>query len=148
MRTSVTTIMLLMLVLASGCSRGPKPIDFGNELCHFCKMTISDPKFGAEIITTTGKAYKYDAAECMIWQMEEGSIPADKVHQQYVIAYDDPTNLIEVNKAHFLIAEKQPSPMGAYLSVYASDETAEKAAQSTGGKLYSWDKVQSQIEKN
>lgn len=148
MKTPVTTVLLLILILATGCSRGPKPIDFGNELCHFCKMTISDPKFGAEIITTTGKAYKFDAAECMIWQMEEGSIPAEKVHQQYVIAYDEPTQLIPVAEAHFMITEQQPSPMGAFLSAYSDKSTAENAAKEKGGQLYSWDEVQSRIEKN
>ena len=29
-------------------------------------MTIVDPRYGAELVTTKGKVYKYDAVECLI----------------------------------------------------------------------------------
>ena len=50
----------MALLLLNGCSKGPKPIDYGNDGCHFCKMTIVDKIHGSELITEKGKVFKFD----------------------------------------------------------------------------------------
>ena len=64
----LTLLVLLMLI---SCNISPQPIDYGNDGCHFCKMTIVDKTHAAEIVTDKGKVYKFDATECMIHFMEE-----------------------------------------------------------------------------
>jgi copper chaperone NosL len=55
-----------------GCQpTGPDPIAFGKDQCHYCRMTIAEPNYGAELITEKGRVYKYDAAECMVNQLKE-----------------------------------------------------------------------------
>ncbi len=68
-----TLAILLMGGLISSCNTGPEPFKFGKDNCHFCKMTISDARFGAEIVTTKGKIYKFDDVKCM-----QGFIDQDK----------------------------------------------------------------------
>ncbi len=60
------SVLLLGLALLAGCGRrSPRPIAFGSEPCGHCHMTISDPRFSAELLTSTGKAYTFDDIGCM-----------------------------------------------------------------------------------
>ena len=63
--THAAIVTILFLSLAA-CTVAPVPINFGSDGCHFCKMTIVDKQHAAELVTSKGKAYKYDAIECMI----------------------------------------------------------------------------------
>src|SRR6478735_4772926 len=58
-------IVSLSLITLAGCSSGPHPIRVGLDNCDFCKMKISDNRFGAEIITIKSKIYKFDDAHCI-----------------------------------------------------------------------------------
>ena len=67
-------LLVFSVFMFSGCSLEPKPIEYGEDQCDACKMRISDSRFGAELVTTKGKIYKYDAmfrahhAETPIWR--------------------------------------------------------------------------------
>ncbi|HEU5219058.1 MAG TPA: hypothetical protein VFU23_10390 [Gemmatimonadales bacterium] len=56
------TAALLVAACAAG---GPRPIAYGKEACAFCRMTVSDPRFGAELVTTRGRVYTFDSIECL-----------------------------------------------------------------------------------
>ncbi|NHE57147.1 nitrous oxide reductase accessory protein NosL [Cyclobacterium plantarum] len=107
-------ILLLIPVLLSACSTDPEPIAFGKDQCSYCKMTISDPRFGGELVTTKGKVYKFDAMECLIPYKKENE-EHDFAHI-LGIAYDEPGKLIAVQQLNFIISEQYQSPMGAHLA--------------------------------
>ena len=44
-----------LLLILIGCNASPKAIDYGNDGCHFCKMTIVDKVHAAEIVTKKGQ---------------------------------------------------------------------------------------------
>ena len=48
------------------CSPEPRDIEYGDDLCAYCKMTVVDAQYGAEAITTKGRIYVFDAIECMV----------------------------------------------------------------------------------
>ena len=56
----------MLYEVITGCEVSPQPIDYGNEVCDFCKMTIVDTQHATEIVTKKGKTYKFDASECMV----------------------------------------------------------------------------------
>lgn len=130
--------LLLLLIGLWSCQSGPKPIDYGNALCAHCKMTIADPKFGAELVTDKGKVYMFDATECMIAYMEEHNMTAAS---PYVIAYDQPGHLIPATSATFLLSPDQPSPMGAFLSAYKDAGKAKARATHPEAQLLKWEEV-------
>jgi len=79
-------------------------------------MTISNPKFGAELITDKGRVLKYDAAECMVNQLnKEGT----KFQKLYAVPFDAPKKLVNVDQLRFLISPDFRSPMGANLTAYS-----------------------------
>ncbi|PWH81316.1 nitrous oxide reductase accessory protein NosL [Brumimicrobium oceani] len=137
--------VLLSLVFVA-CSIEAKPINYGTDACDFCKMSIVDQIHGAEIVTDKGKVYKFDAIECMINFKNEMS----KEQPQLFLTnhYHTPKELIDAENATFLISENLPSPMGEFITAFASKEAAEKIHQELDGKLYNWKElVQQQSNK-
>lgn len=103
----------------SGCNTGPEPIQFGEEQCAYCKMTIVDQKFGAELVTQKGRVYKFDALECMIPYKDENP---DQYSHELAIAYDNPGKLYPVTELVFMHSEKFNSPMGSNVAAFSAEE--------------------------
>ncbi|MFK7780983.1 nitrous oxide reductase accessory protein NosL [Psychroserpens sp.] len=131
--------IIAVLFLFFSCNVSPSPIDYGNDGCHFCKMTIVDKVHAAEIVTKKGKVYKFDATECMINFMEEFN--TSEIALYLSNNYTTPEKLIDATGATFLISENIPSPMGAFLSAFENRSDAEKTQSLKGGELYSWNEL-------
>lgn len=128
----------LLLILLS-CNAKPKAIDYGNEGCHFCKMTIVDKLHAAEIVTHKGKVYKFDATECMVNFMKEFDTSEIKLYLSNI--YTEPEILIDATQATFLISNNIPSPMGAFLSAFKTKEDAKSFQTEKRGTLYTWSEL-------
>ena len=124
------------LLWSSACQVDLEAIDYGNDVCEYCKMTIVDATHSAKWITDKGKVYKFDAIECMIHFREDQDTPAAEI---WVANFESPGKHIEAQTSHFLISREIPSPMGAYLSAFASENTATRIRDKKGGKVYSWE---------
>ena len=122
---------LLLMILA------PEPINYNYDECAYCKMKISDSRFGAEIVTSKGKIHKYDSAECLVRTYIEN----EKKDYAFILVtdYSQSHNLIDATTATFLISENQPSPMGGNLSAYANKEHSESTVSQKGGKLLNFE---------
>jgi len=121
------------------CNVSPKPIDYGNDGCHYCKMTIVDKLHAAEIVTTKGKVYKFDATECMINFMDE--FETSEIELYLSNNYTEPGELIDATKATFLISKNVPSPMGAFLSAFKEETEAKQVQSEKDGTLYNWEEL-------
>ncbi len=136
-KTLEKTAALIALFLLLSCNSGPQPIDYGQDGCHFCSMTIVDKLHAAEIVTNKGKVYKFDATECMVNHLKTID-PATLKHflsNNYLKA----EMLINAKQASFLISENIPSPMGAFLSAFATKAEAETIQNQKGGIIYNWE---------
>jgi copper chaperone NosL len=111
-------LIFLLWGMALSCSVSPQPINYQTDQCHSCKMIISDPRFGAELVTLKGKIYKYDAIECMVTDVLKNG----EDHYAYILVTDfaTPGTLVDAREMQYLISEKLPSPMGGNLSAHRS----------------------------
>ncbi|MDD7887949.1 nitrous oxide reductase accessory protein NosL [Flavivirga sp. 57AJ16] len=132
-------IITLLLLLCYGCNVKPQAIDYGNDGCHFCKMTIVDKVHAAEIVTKKGKTYKFDATECMINFIKDFN--TSEIQLYLSNNYKEPEVLIDATQATFLISKNIPSPMGAFLSAFKSKDDAKKTQKKKGGTLYNWEEL-------
>ena len=132
----------LFLILFS-CKPEVQPIHYGSDACHYCRMTIVDQQHAAQVVTEKGKAYKFDAVECMLHYLET---PEAKPMALYRAAdFSQPGELVDATSATYLISEQLPSPMGAFLTAFASSEEAQAAQAEFGGDLYDWEGIRKQI---
>jgi len=134
------TFVLLLLVFYS-CGTNPEPINYGKDQCEYCRMTIMGNKFGAELITNKGKIYKFDAAECMIHFIHQGKVNYSDVDRVLVTDASKPGQFTDAKKAFYLISEKFPSPMGAGLSAYGSQNDAESFRNNYTGVINRWEGI-------
>ena len=139
MKNSIGIILLGVLFMSS-CSVEPQPINYGADACHSCRMNIVQQKFGAEIVTKKGKVYKYDAIECAVQDIVE-NWEEDKLEFILAVDYNNPTNFIDATSSFYLKSDEIPSPMGAYLSSYATKELAQTAQERNGGEILDWESL-------
>ncbi len=136
---------ILLIVLLAGCTIKPQPINYGTDGCHFCRMTIVDQQHAAQFVTKKGKAFKFDAIECMINYQKE--IDTNDIALYLCNHFTNPEELIDATEATFLISEGIPSPMGEYLTAFKTQEEAQEALEKHEGTLFTWDELLKKFEK-
>lgn len=132
-----------VLLVCASCKIEAEEINYGKDACHFCSMTIVDNQHAAQLVTQKGRAFKFDAIECMINDLKrrEGQVLSILL----VNDYDHPGELISAFEATYLISEEIPSPMGGNLSAFLDAETAEQIKEVKGGETYTWTTIQAQV---
>ncbi len=136
--------LCLVLFVFASCEVNPRPINYGADGCHFCSMTIVDKQHAAQIVTKKGKAFKFDAVECMVNHLKD--VDMTTIELFLVNDYQAPGELIDAKIATFLITREIPSPMGEYLSAFKSRVEAENIEDENNGKLYSWEELLTRFE--
>jgi copper chaperone NosL len=147
-----TTTRLLAIVIAlalPACAVEPQPILLGAEECSHCRMVISDAQFTSQALTTTGKAFTFDAVECMAsWVLAGGGGSGAELHSLWAADFADPERWIPVEEAVFLRSEQVRSPMGLGLSAHATAEAADRYRSELGGELLGWSEVLALVERH
>lgn len=132
----ILNLIIVFGLLFLACEIKPQPIEFGHDGCHYCSMSIVDAKFAAEIVTNTGKTYKYDSAECMIRSLR---VLEGEPELVLVMDYAEPGTFIDAKTAVFLVSDGILSPMGANLSAYKSEEAITELNKS--GSKFDWTSI-------
>ena len=132
-------LLLLISLLIKACSPQAEAINYGLDACHFCKMTIVDKQHAAEAVTDKGKVYKFDAIECMVDYVNDR--PQQSFAFLLVNDYLAPESWLDANTASFLISPAIPSPMGAFLSAFETQNIALEMKNAKGGDIYNWEKL-------
>ncbi len=133
--------LFLLLFLVCSCSVKEQPVSYGSDECAYCKMTIMDQRYGAELVTQKGKVFTFDAAECLIEYLYHNEDLVQSASYLLVTSYTEPDHLIDALSATFLVSKEMPSPMGAYLTSFSSRDVAEEYQHKNAGKLYTWDEL-------
>lgn len=145
MRRFIIFILFLALFALTACTIEQSPIVYGKDACYFCRMNIVDKQHAAEIVTQKGKAFKYDAIECMMRDIKERN--EEEIALFLMTDYETPGKLVDATKAIYLISENLPSPMGANLTGFESKNKAEETQKEKSGTLYSWDELKRVFKK-
>ncbi len=133
----MSALALAAIIMAS-CAVEEVKIDYGNDDCAFCKMKIVDKKFSAEIVNEHGKAFKFDAIECLLRYIKLDMIEKNSIGLMLVAVFTEEDKLVDAKKASYVISEDIPSPMGAFLSAYQTPEDARNALNGKDGEVMDW----------
>jgi copper chaperone NosL len=133
--------------LAACSSGGPVPIAYDRDACDFCRMQISDPRYGGEAITRTGKVLKFDSIECLA-SYYTGLADRASVRSLWVSDYQRPGTLIPATDARFVHHSGPGSPMGRGLLATAMDSDADALAERLGGAALAWTDVLTLVQRD
>ena len=132
--------LLLAFCLIFGCSKTPEAIKYGSDMCQYCKMTIVTKTHAAQIVTSKGKQFKFDAIECMIRFLEDKQ---DLIENSNLLVtnYNNPGVMTDAKSASYVISEQMSSPMGANLTEFNSLEEAKRTINDDSSEYYDWDGI-------
>ena len=136
----VVFVLLTMLTLAS-CGSEPEPINYGHDECEFCRMQITDNKYGAELVTDKGKIYKFDSIECMIEFSLVKNTLGDTNNKLLITDFNNPGNFIDARNSVYVMNDKFRSPMGLNVTAFNGEQKAQKFISENGGEKLSWVEV-------
>ncbi len=134
-------IALLTIITLASCGSEPEPINYGHDECEFCRMLITDNKYGAELVTDKGKIYKFDSIECMIEFSLVKNTLGDTNNKLLITDFNNPGNLVDARKYFYVKNDKFRSPMGLNVTAFSSEEQAQKFISENGGEKLSWVEV-------
>lgn len=135
----------LLLVFFQQCASEPEPLEYGRDVCHFCKMTLVDNKFGAELVTNKGKVFKFDDINCMVNFYHSGEVQHDGYAHKLVVNYEQPGELINVGEAFFLKSEEIRSPMASEVAAFESYDRIRFFKRKWGGIYLGWGEMLTQF---
>jgi copper chaperone NosL len=138
-KITTVSIAAIVLLFLTACNHKPEKIAFGKDNCAECKMTIMDPKFGAEIVTKKGKIFKFDDVHCVATFMERRGVEMGDIHQTLFVDYNNSNEFIKVNIVEFVVSTQLKSPMGGNAAAFKNEaEAKEKSAEIEGSKVTNW----------
>lgn len=132
---------MFVLFTAASCNTEPEPFYTGKDNCAFCKMTIMDKKFGAEIITAHGKTYKFDDVHCLLGFLKSGEVDKKQVAEIYFQNYSSPGNFVPANSSFLLKSETFHTPMSGNIAAFASKDERDKQWEALKGDTISWNEL-------
>ncbi len=134
----IQIIIILFAFIFQSCSASPEPIEYGSDGCAHCKMIISDKKYGAELVTSKGKIYKFDSAECLADFLSEEKLLKENIHSILVTNFQPPNEFLNAEKAYYLKNEKFHSPMGMNILAVKHESIIKNMMTKFGGEQLEW----------
>lgn len=112
----------ILLIILSGCiNQDPVEIHLHSEECAHCKMVISDHQFASQMVSEKGKAYLFDAVECLVaFTIQNPEIT--KSAAIYLPDYINPGSWFSPENSVVYRSADVKSPMGLSLFVISKDD--------------------------
>ena len=133
------TYLLILLLSVSCKTKEADPIKLNSDGCDFCKMKIADGKFGAELITTKGRIYKFDDMHSMINYQKENL--ATKIQSFYIHDFNQNNVLISAESAFYVKGGEINSPMRGNIIAVKTEKEAKNIALKYNASLVSWSEI-------
>lgn len=132
------------LAALEGCgSTRPQRIAYGRDECAWCRMTVSDARYGAVQRSAQGRQQVFDSVECLAeatLALDAGAQARASEHS-WVTDYLHPGTLVPASVARYLRSEGPGSPMGKGFKAFASIADADREQRIGGGVTMSWEEA-------
>ncbi len=138
-KKSVASIVAVLIFGFISCNTGPQPIKLGVDACSFCKMSIADNRFGAEIMTKKGKVFKFDDMHCLLAFRKANTINNNDIKETYLVNFEVPHNFIEAPKSFLLKSDGLHSPMNGNIASFSDEKRLKEIAQNFKGEEITWE---------
>jgi copper chaperone NosL len=132
------TLFTVFITMLAGCTPQPEAIKVGVDNCSFCKMTISDNKFGAEILTTKGKVYKFDDAHCILSFLQSKLLEPKEIKEMYLTDFAGQHSLIKTNETFLFKSDALKTPMSGNIAAFSNKDSMLKFKEQFNGSAVEW----------
>lgn len=137
MKLSPATIVsfgIAMMLTLVNCQSGVEPVAIeANDMCGFCRMSISEKRYAAEFIDQDGDAHKFDDIGCMVnfikQKENDGSIRAT-----FVMDFEQ-REWLKAEDAFYARSPKFKTPMSGGIVAFRDEATAQAAAAKYQGAM-------------
>lgn len=143
MKQFISITLALPLIVFASCKPQFEKIEYGKEACSHCKMTIVDVRFAAEMVTSKGRAYKFDDILCMK-QYADNNTDQSNNALFFVAVYGSDNNdeFTDAKKAVYLKDDFFRSPMNGNYAAFSTTEAVKKLKDSLNIQPIAWEAIQ------
>lgn len=134
-------MILFSISLLSSCNTGAEALKYGTDNCFSCKMTISDQRFGAEIVTKKGRVLKFDDSYCMLAYLKTKDLAASEIKNIYLTNFTGKHQLLNVDEAVMLQSDALRGPMGGNLAASDQIDSINKMKENFPGNHLLWAEI-------
>jgi copper chaperone NosL len=126
--------LVAAMAIASCAGAEPREFVVNEDSCDFCRMTITDARYGAQVMLSTGKLQLFDSVDCLV-----GFVQGTPTSAYRGVWVSDATGggFVAADSATFLRGSAQRGPMGETIA-FATAAAARDAQKVHGGTLLSW----------
>lgn len=137
---------VILVTILFSCSTEPEPLQYGEDACHTCKMTLIDKKFGAELVSKKGKVFKFDDVNCMLTFYNSDEMRADEFLHRLVIDFSQPEKLVNATDAFYLKSPEIKSPMASQIAAFEQKEKMDEMKKQFKGIYLVWGELVTQFK--
>ncbi len=132
---SLLAVAFIVFVIGlTSCTVGPQKIRIGKDVCSFCKMSVVDNRFGAEIVTKKGKVFIFDDTHCLIAFKEANTIDTNDIKNTYFTDFNTPHDLLVSDQALLMKSIQLRSPMGGNVAAFSTQDELRAASAKLSGE--------------
>lgn len=125
----------------AGCGSGAPSLAYDVDECAFCRMTISDRRFGAAAKSANGRTERFDSIECLAGWVEA---QPDAPRALWVTDAMVPGALVPISTVRFHRAAPGTTPMGrGYVAV-----TSTRGPTPWDGERLSWAEIRREVARD
>ena len=125
-------VLFALLALVAACGHGPRPIAYGEDACAYCRMVVSDPRYGAEAVTATGKVQTFDSIECLAAYVVQARASGAAIESTWVSDFARPGTLVPAAQARYVRVSGPGSPLGKWLTAFGPDADTAAIRRASG----------------
>ena len=130
MRPLAAVAALAPLAVACGGALEPAALDIGHEACGFCRMTVSDPRFAAQLVAPGELPRFFDDLGCLAGYLKQSGAPPQAV----AFVADHRTKAwLRADRASYTRVAGIATPMGSHVIAHADAASREQDADARGG---------------
>jgi copper chaperone NosL len=137
-KSSLNTSSLLVLLILSNsiaCNSIPQKIKVGKDICTFCKMTVTDNRYGTVLISKKGKAYIFDDEQCYISYMKLNKMSNVNISALYFTDFLGAHLLLNEENAIIVQSKNLHGPMNGSFAAFSNIDSATHYIKENTGSL-------------
>ena len=120
--------LLFLLTNAFACNTIPTSIKIGKDACSFCKMTVSDNRFGVVLVTEKGKSFIFDDPQCLASYLHSPKNSPQKTSLKktdiYFTNFIGAHLLVNANEAFIIKSQQIHGPMNGSFAAFSNKDSA------------------------